>query len=288
MLPTFIPLADGSVVINKLKRHVRPFWVLGDPKTLVLAAAGGAGDSAGGVPFVVDTQGHFEWVYFMARADSPNFLVKVFDPGTRRDLMNNFIHAATLLGTSQRPGLLVESYLLNTENAGRELQLAVRNLDVNPNNVEIALHGRRWYHMEAPPDVQEDIRKKFKQRERTTAYWLTPDGGPGFTVPADGSLVDQAAPLFVADDEADTEVFKITAFSTGAFEFRLRELASNRFLMNEFVRFENGWGTAQFPFVFQESLLIERNYKVAVEVRDLSGEDNTIFLTFWCRRLWYR
>lgn len=260
---------------------------MGAPKTLALAAAG-PGDTALGIPFRIDTQGHFEWAYLMSLATSKNFLVKVFDPGTRRDLMNNFIHAATLLGTAQRPGLLPETYLLNTENAGRELQLSVRNLSAAPNNVEIALHGRRWYHMEAPPDVQEDIRKKFKQRERTTAYWLTPDGGPGFTVPAGGALVDQAAPLFVADDEADTEVFKVTTFSTGPFEFRLRELASNRFLMNDFVRVENGWGTAEFPFVFQESLLIERNYKVAVEVRDLSGANNTIFLTFWCRRLWYR
>jgi hypothetical protein len=291
MLPTFIPQADGSVIINKTKRHVRSFWVLGDPKTVALAGAGAPGDEVIGVPFMVDTQGHFEWAYLMSVATSKNFLVKIFDPGTRRDLMNNYIHAATLLGTAQRPGLLVETYLLNTENAGRELDISVKNLSMAPNDVEVALHGRRWYHLESPPDVQADIRNKFKQRERTTAYWLTPDGGPGFTVAGGASLVNNDSPLFVADDEADTEVFKVTAFASegvGSFEFRLRELASNRFLMNEFVRMENGWGTAEFPFVFQESLLIERNYKVAVEINNLSMNPNTIFLTFWCRRLWYR
>lgn len=288
MLPTFITLPDGSIIINKTKRHVRSFWLMGSPKTLALAAAGAAGSEVLLTPFKVDTQGHFEWAYMMAQATSPNFLVKFFDPGTRRDLMNNYIHAGTLLGTAQRPGLLVETYLLNTENAGRELDVSVKNLSVAPNTVEVALHGRRWYQNEAPPDVQQDMRKKFSTRERTTAYWLTPDGGPGFTVPAGGQLINQNAPVFVADDEADTEAFKLTVFSTGSFEFRLRELASNRTLSNDFVRVENGMGTAQFPFVFQETLLIERNYKVALEVRDLSGADNTIFATMWCRRLWYR
>ena len=52
---------------------------------------------------------------------------------------------------------------------------------------------------------------------------------------------------------------------------------------------ENGWGNAEFPFVFQESLLIERNYDIAVDVRDLSGlSENRVFLTFHARRLWYR
>jgi hypothetical protein len=55
------------------------------------------------------------------------------------------------------------------------------------------------------------------------------------------------------------------------------------------VRVESGWGNAEFPFVFQESLLIERNYDIAVDVRDLSAlSQNRIFLTFHARRLWYR
>jgi len=286
MLPTFIFNKDNSVTINKVKRHVRSFWIASNPKTIALAAAGGAGDTVKGIPFPIDTQGHFEWAYIMGFFTSNAFLVNVFDPGTRRNLMNEPIHAGTLLGTARRPAILVETYLLNTENAGRELQLDFQNLSMAPNNVDVVLHGRRWYHRESPPDVQEDLRKKFGMKERTTAYWLTTKGG-AFVIPAGGGLLDNQAPIITADDEADTEVFKITAVSTGPFEFRLRELASNRTLMNDFIRVENGFGTPEFPFVFQESLLIERNYKVAVDVRDVSGMNNTVFLTFWCRRLWY-
>lgn len=295
MVPTYRKRPDGTLFINKTKRHVRSFWLMGEPKTLALAAPGAAGDEILGTPFEVDTQGHFEWAYIMAHARDENgvenkdFLVKVFDPGTRRDLMNEYIHAATIAGTARRPGILTETYLLNTENAARELQIAVKNLRTGlANNIEIALHGRRWYHKESPPDVQEEIRSYFQHKERTTHYWLTTKGG-FFALGPGESLINNTAPIMEADDEADTEVFKITSFSDGPFEFRLRELASGKTISNDFIRVENGWGNAEFPFVFQESLLIERNYDIAVDVRDLSGlSENRIFLTFHARRLWYR
>ncbi|MGH8654729.1 MAG: hypothetical protein ACREYE_22325 [Gammaproteobacteria bacterium] len=280
--------------INKTKRHVRSYWLLGDPKTITVAAAGAAGDTVLGTPFQVDTQGHFEWAYIMAHAvdaqgvENKDFTIKIFDPGTRRDLMNEEIHAATIAGTARRPGILTETYLLNTENAGRELQISVRNLRAVENNIEIALHGRRWYHKESPPDVQEEMRSFFQHKERTTHYWLTTKGG-SFTLTPLQELLNSQAPIMEADDEADTEVFKITAFSDGPFDFRLRELASGKTISNDFVRIESGWGNAEFPFVFQESLLIERNYDVAVDIRDLSAlSQNRVFLTFHARRLWYR
>jgi len=291
MVPTYRKRPSGELYINKTKRHVRSFWVLGDPKTISLAPGG----SLLGVPFEVDTQGHFEWAYLMAHARdqigmvNSDFTLKIFDPGTRRDLMNEPIHAATICGTARRPGILTETYLLNTENAGRELQISVQNLHpVYDNNIEIVLHGRRWYHKESPPDVQEEMRSYFMHKERTTHYWLTTKGG-SFVLTAGQELLNNLAPIMEADDEADTEVYKITSFSDGPFEFRLRELASGKTISNDFVRVENGWGNAEFPFVFQESLLIERNYDIAVDIRDLSGlQQNRIFLTFHARRLWYR
>lgn len=295
MVPTYRKRPDGTLFINKTKKHVRSFWLLGDPKTIVTAVAGAAGDAVLGVPFEVDTQGHFEWAYIMAHArnaqgiDNKDFTLKIFDPGTRRDLMNEEIHAATICGTARRPGILTETYLLNTENAGRELQISVRNLDpLYANNIEIALHGRRWYHKESPPDVQQEMREFFQHKERTTHYWLTTKEGVIVLGPG-AELINNAAPIMEADDEADTEVFKITAFADGPFEFRLRELATGKTISNDYIRVENGWGNAEFPFVFQESLLIERNYDVAVDIRDLSGlQQNRVFLTFHARRLWYR
>jgi hypothetical protein len=191
MIPTFIKRPDGSVFVNKTKRHVRNFWVLGDPKTVALTAAGTPGAILRGVPFEIDTQGHFEWAYLMGKALddgqilNTDYRIRIFDPGTRRDLMNEFIHANTIVGTAQRPGILTETYLLNTENAGRELQIDFENLRNEGNNIELVLSGRRWYHKECPPDIQIDMRKKFLMRERTTHYWLTTKDGP-FTIPANG------------------------------------------------------------------------------------------------------
>lgn len=290
--------------INPTKRHVRPFWLLPDrpeQQALVLAAAGTPGDTVKNVAFQVDTQGHFEIAYSMFEATSPNFLVTIKDGGNNlAQLMNEECHARVIAGSAKKPLIWPESYFLNVQDAARTVFVDFRNLSAQPNTVRWTFHGRRWYHKEAPPNVQEAITKKFERMEKTYTYFLTlvplgqstPEGAnpPAVTLAAGQTLIENQAPIFKATNEADTEVMKVGVFATqgpGSFDYQLREMQSGRTLSNGFTADVNGWGDGEFPFVFGESLLIERNYEVLFEVRNLAGAENRIFPVMIGRRLQY-
>lgn len=291
--------------INPSKRHVRPFWLvptLESEQVLTLAPAGTPGSIARNIQYDVDTQGHFEIAYVMFQATSPEFVVMITDGGNNnKQLMNAEIHARTIAGTARRPFILPETYFLNVQNAKRTLNMSFRNLSPNINSVRWCFEGRRWYHKEAPPEVQRAIENRFGLMEKTYTYYLTlqqnppslnpntPEGAnlPGLTLAAGEALFENSAPFFKSTDEADTEIHKLTYSATGPFEFQLRERQSGRTLSNGFIRVENGWGDGEFPFVLPETLLLERNYELLFEVRDLSGLQNIIYPTLIGRRLQY-
>lgn len=286
MIPTFLKREDGGIYINPAKRHVRPYWLTSQaPATptpqIVSIPAGGTTPP---IPFPIDTQGHFEIFYTMFQATDPRVEINIFDPGTRRNLMNRGIRLPTIAGTATRPFYWPESYFLNVDNGPRELQVSFTDFSGAPNDVRLVFYGRRLYQNEAPPAVQEEMIRYFASKERTNVYFLTTENA--ITVPALGILSGPTAPVFQATDEASTEVMKMSIVNDGAFEFQLREQRNNRTLSNNPVHVVDGWGTGQFPFVLQETFLIERNYDVDFEITDLSGAENNIFATMTARRLY--
>lgn len=297
--------------INPTKRSVRPFWLLpSDPaeQEITLAAAGTPGDRVTNIAFEVDTTGHFEIAYAMFTARDPldnptsNFLVEIFDGGNNmKGLQNAEMHARAVAGSARRPFIWPETYLVNTQNAARTIFMNFRNLAPFVQRIRWAFHGRRWYHLDADASVQRAIREKFETAEKTYTYFLTlslvasqyppstPEGAnpPGLTLAANQAVAENSAPFFWATNEADTEVHKLTYFATGPFEFQLREAESGRTLSNGWVQVTSGWGDGEFPFVLPETFLIERNYKVLFEARDLSGVQNIIYPIMTGRRLQY-
>jgi len=297
--------------INPTKRHVRPFWLvpkLVSEQNVALTPAGTPGARQAGIAFEVDTQGHFEIAYAMFKAtdddgnDVSDFLVEIFDGGNNmKGLQNTELHAVAVAGSARRPFIWPETYFLNVQNAPRTMFMNFRNLSTGNLNIRWVFHGRRWYHKEATPEVQRAIQEKFDRMEKTYTYFLTlslaasnytpstPEGAnaPGITLASGQQLLEGQAPFFWATDEADTEVHYLTYRATGPFEFQLREAESGRTLSNGFVQVTSGWGDGEFPFVFPETLLMERNYKVLFEVRDLSGAENIIYPVLTGRRLQY-
>lgn len=282
MISTYKKRPDGSIYINPPKRHVRAYTIQAEDNPVVTVPANGRATAR----FAIDTQGHFEWLKTVFRATSDEVLINIFDEGRRRDLMNEPCHLATIAGDAQRPFLLPESYFLNTENGPRSIMVEFEDLSGAENNVELALLGRRWYHSESPPEVQREMRDFFQKRERNNVYWLTPQND--VTLPANGRLEGQQAPLLVATNEADTEIFKFMVHPVNAqFEFQIRELRSNRALSSGFVDGRNGFGDGRFPYILPESLLLERNYELRIDLRDISGTEQNLFFTAATRRLYY-
>lgn len=291
-IPSFVEvpkrLADGRLVkgvtVHPIKPHVRHYWLVDpDNDTVTLTAQGTAGDHAD-IRFLIDTQGHFDWAYIVGQSTGA-YTLDFFDNGTQRRLSNHPVHSNTIVGSAVRPFRLPEPYFFNVADSQRELIVTVRNLTAVDNTIRLSLVGRRFYHRESPPDVSRDITAKFDKGWRTYSYFLTPketlwDG----TVTAVGAL---AAGTFTleSDDSADTEIQKFMFASTGAFLFRIKEVQYNRYLSPDYIINTAGWGNAEFPFYLADSLLLERRKQLIVEVTDLSGVTNSIYLTAAGRRL---
>lgn len=281
MLPTYIKQPDGTVLVNPAKRYVKPYWLTTEPVTVAL----GAGATSAPTTMPIDTQGHFEAFYAMTERTGAATLT-IFDPGTSRFMMNREIHIDTIVSglsgnAAQRPFIWPESYFFNVEDAGRSVVVQFRDLTGAPNDIRFSLHGRRFYSKEAPPEIYKKMYEYFGRRERTNVYFLTTDND--VQIPANGNAV---APCRVTD-EGDFEIFKVCAVSDGPFEVTIRDRGSGRALMNNAVTDTLSAGNAEFPFIFVEPWLVERNYQIQLEFTDLSGADNDVWWTFVGRRLWY-
>mgnify|MGYP001566592671 CR=1 FL=1 len=284
--------------INPVKRITRPFWLLAD-RAADQALVVGASAASAKIPFTIDTSGHYEVAYLMFQATSSNFLVEVFDAGNNEaGFQNREIHAVTVAGTARRPFVLPESWVFNVEDAPRLLLVRFTDRSGSSNTIRWAFHGRRWFHKDSDGKVQEAVFRRFQRRERLFSYFLgltgIPTGSteddnlPAIRLTADQAVLENRAPYFISTDEADTELVKLNFRSDGAFEFQLRETQSNgRILSNGFIRNTMGMGDGEFPFVFPEGYLLERNHRLLLELRDLSSAQNDIYATAIGRRLQY-
>ncbi len=283
MIPTYIKRPDGSVYINPTKRNVKSFALVTNP-TITTIAAGG---TSAPITMPVDTQGHFEAFYAVADRTGAA-TITIFDPGTSRYLMNREIHIDTIVsGLSgnggQRPFIWPESYFMNVEDAGRALVVQFRDLSGSTNNIRFMLEGRRFYTKEAPPEVYQKMYEYFGRKERTNVYFMTTD--QAVTLPASSTTVTNG--YCRVTDEADFEIYKICCVSQGPFEYTLRDTSSGRILSNDYTSNTMRTGNAEYPYILPEPILIERNYQLQFDFRNLSGASNAVYMTLVGRRLYY-
>ena len=272
-----------GLAINPAKPFVRSYWIPGANPTLGNSIALGALGS-GVLEFEIDDQGHFDWKYLVGSSTGA-FVLKLLDVGKNRELQNRPVHSSLIVGSAQRPFILPENYFFNVGDGKRVMRCTVLDISGAPNTVRLALVGRRFYHKDADPDVAMEMRKVFGFGEKTYSYFLVPEeydsnGNPP-VIPGGGSTTFS----IFSDAGADTELKKLMAVSTGAFSLKLFDRAKNKFLMNDAVVASEVFGNAEFPFIFPESHLLERNKYLLVNITDLSGAPNTIFIAAAGRRL---
>lgn len=282
--------AEGRPVqgyaINPAKPFVRAYWIPGAAKDGTASVILGAGGSAD-LDFVIDDQGHFDWKYLVG-ASTGTFVLKFFDVGKNRLLQNKPVHSSLIVGNAQRPFVLPENYFFNVGDSQRVLQCRITDISGNSNTVRLALHGRRFYHKDADPDVALKMQKVFGDGERTYSYFLVPlenDDTTGLppTLPALGKLTLSMQ----SDAGSDTELKKLMAVSTtgGAFTVSIFDRSKNKFLMNDVVVNTETFGNAEFPFIFADSFLLERQKYLFFYLTDLSGNPNVVYLAAAGRRL---
>lgn len=284
----------GKIVVNELKRYVKPFTLLIEPKSLTLAASG----ISASIPMPIDDKGHLEILQaFFTSQRAEGFTVELFDPDNRPFLMNREVHVATIasgggvvtgaevFGTDSsagRPFIWPESLFLNVRDKGKALFARFRNLSTNTNTIRFGLHGLRWYHVQAPTKIADRMHEIYHQRDRTMPYFYTTDRNVVLN-----SAVTPASFVTRFTDDGWTEVLKLMVVSTQAFDVRLLETASEKRFMEDRIRSSLVFGNGELPFLMWESSLFEPNYKLTWDLLGTSSSANTIWITMGCRRIFF-
>ncbi len=296
-IPTWVrDPKSGLIVVNELKRYVKPFILTPDTNPITLAA----GDVSDWYPMTVDGKGHFEaFDAFFTSAQSEGFTVEFMDPGNQGQdrplLMNREVHVATIAsgGTMSLPlsGTLTaatspgrpfrwpQSFFMNVVEGGGTLFVRFRNLSSSSNVIRFALSGRRWYHLKAPWPIANRMEEIFRESARTFPYFLTTDQYVSLT--ALGSANYQIR----MGDDSYTEWSKGMMVSTGAFTVRIVETTTGKRLMERPVLNTLAFGTGQLPMLNWERMLFEPNYRLTMELTDTSNGTNVIWITLGCRKI---
>lgn len=283
MLPTYIGKKSSSYV-NPMEDFVTPFTLtdsLSDQFTIPAT-------SSVVRRFIVDNNGHFEIfstafvIEFPALSDLVFLNIK--DMGTRRNLMIEPMQLNLLAGRGTNPFIWPESYFLNVTDGPREIQIEFNNTNAVPATISFTFYGRRWYQFDAPGPIQEKMENYFQNNERTNVYFLT--SNETITIPGSSSLLGTAAPIFRASDEAPTEIVKALSTIHADLEGRLVDDRTGKSFSNGFVPFNLMFGTVEFPFIFPETLIIDQNYRLRLEIINSAVGAQTVGINYASRRLY--
>jgi len=275
--------APEGLVYNPPDEFQRPNWITSDPVSVALAAQGVAGDTAE-LKFTITQEGHYDWTHMVGTATGLA-TAEFFDPGRNTWLQNRPVPLANCVSTALRPFRLPEPYFFNVGDARRELICLVRNFTAQANTIRLALWGRRYYENKATVQSALVMAGAFKGCWRTHSYFLQPKEQPVGGIPPAIAGLGSTTFTFEADSNADSDIHSLMVTATGAFEFTLREALSNRVLSNNPMHSRFGFGTAEFPYYFADTELLERSKALIMLVTDLSGSQKRVIPTLAGRRL---
>lgn len=290
----------GKVVVNPLKKWVRPYTLVTDPGSITIEG-GGVSDP---VPMVIDGKGHFEiFDAFYASSQPEGFTVSLFDadsfgPDQRPKLMNREVHVGTIAsgggvtlpisgvfgtaGSAGRPYRWPETFWMDVSHAKRGAMIVAvfHNLSASSNTIRFGLHGRRWFFAQGEYDVMERMEEIFRGRPRTMPYFWTTDERVSL-----GGLAGPTDFQIRMGDDGWSELHKLSAVSSGVFTVALRETDSGQQFMSQALHSSLVFGSGEFPLILAESTLLEENMKLTAALTDLTGSTNVIWLTLAGRKV---
>jgi hypothetical protein len=276
----------GKLYVDVMKRFARPYWLSTEPRITDITSP----TLVSPIIMPIDKDGPLEIDYSYFKADG-DFTLKIMDPNQRPLLMNREIHIRTIAsgadvlgddGEAGRPFIWAEPWFMWVEEGKRNFVLGMRDLSGLPSNkIRFVLHGRRFYNQHSPADVTKRYNDYYKNRPVTSPFFWTTEQLASVSGPA-GTELDFDIRI---TDDADTVWFKMTSVSQFPFEFKIIEKATGRALMTDFVRVENGFGSAELPFIFFEPIYFEAGKKLILRIRKVVANDDIIWPTFSAQKI---
>lgn len=288
-VPTFLRDEEGRVFVNPAKQFVQPLELPIDipNRTVNLVASGRSG------PFPISARydGPYEAFYIKVLVTDTNgdpltdYNIRWFleHPGKRIQFMPQPVPLIATAGDAGRPFVLPETIFVPRVQA---LTVTFFNDDLVVRNVEFVLGTIKYYENSAPEELRKEMFKYVERRERTYAYFLPPDNG--FTT-LTALQTDVNATVTIPDD-ADMEIFKLTAEATGRFRAQLRDGTNSRAIISQrldaslifggHVATAMGGGLGGsggcFPARWPTSYLARRSTQLEWTFDDLSNAGNTV------------
>jgi len=311
-VPTFlrIPQSDpdpkkrGVVYMNPAKDWVQPFELsVSKPNQLIQLAAG---QQAGPFPLTAQYDGPIEVFYikvnvYADNAGAPGAPVTDYDidfllehPGKRIQFSNRIVPLIALSGNAGQPYVLPETIFIPQV---QSLNVTFINNDaVNVRWVEFVLGGIKFYPNMAPSDLLSDTWKYVDRRERTYSYFMTTDE------PVTLAASQKNTFFMTIPDNADLEVFKLSAQADNEFRCLIRDGQNDRALTGDNIHSSLIFGGHQpptgnaavsgsglmFPAHWATSWLIRRSTKVQLDLTNLDAANpNTVKCVFAGRKISY-
>ena len=286
-VPLFVRNQYGKPVVNPLKLHVENFSLVPDSPNYPVSLVAGALPT--NVIMTVGQDGPFEAMYLSQYRTSAGdaVMVEILDDGSRRRLTSGPAHIDTIFGSmvpgvsgipnGYAPSILTETLFVQPMRTIR-LILSAPYAD---NVVYPVIHGRKWYNYLSPV-AQKAIAKKAAEKSSMISI-------PYF-MPIDPVTVASGASTTTyikAPSDMDFELTKITCVSTGGFTFQIVNTSTRRASSNGPIPVGAGMGSASFPFILTESMIIQANTQLEINIANLYAGNNTIYITL-CGRAFAR
>jgi hypothetical protein len=293
---------QGQLEIDPKKQFIQPFELPTDQPNQRITVP--AGQTRGPYPLTAQHDGPIEIFYLKALVESTatpavpytdynvDFLLE--HAGKRIQFMPRRIPLIACVGDGGRPYVLPETIFLP---AKQSMQVTLTNNNAFDVVVEFELGGIKFYPFSAPEATREQMWPYVDRRERTYAYFLTTDDGPVALT----ALQQNAFGRMTMPDDADMEIFKLTAESTGPFRARIKDGRNDRAITGNKIHssllFGGHIATAMgggvggsggiFPSRWATTMLMPRSTQITFDVDDVSNAVNSVNMIFGGRKIKY-
>lgn len=298
LVPTwYTDRRNGAVLLNDLKRYVK-FSFLTPPQIqvpLVIAAAPSATIPSLSPPIIIEgNEDSVSEVYSLtgfhdaavAAVVQNRMTVNIQEIANRRTYMSpRSIPVNHIFGSRLRPGLLEESIKLEPQ-ANLQLQF-FNNSVAGATGFRFAMEtGKIQASVLANPQVTATIQELRRRGLFLTPFWLTSDRA--ISLATAGAAGDRGTFFFTGTRDIFLYLFAIisSVIATGGplvqdnFEFELFDAKTSRPLQNQPILESCGTGTAQFPYYFPWSLMVEPFMQIKMNIRNLNTFPIEVFFTF--------
>lgn len=205
--------------------------------------------------------------------------ITVSDGGMQRTITRGSVHIDTIFGSGKKPFILPEELYVDEL---RNITMQFTDLSGSTNTIYPNLGSSRY--LKAVPDPKMELaRQRINNNQYTSMPMFQSTDGGKVVLTALGTGRD----VMSIDNQNHFEIHGITYTSTGKFTFDIIDVGTGESIIDGFdnTNFELvsslAGGTAEFPFRFDEPILVRAGQQLLARFTDLSNAGNTIYITLF-------